>query len=129
MPYSIIKNNAVYHGGDQMWTFMKQIFGSFSKLRHDLFHLVESVEPDGSTFLSAQIRRNMWMLGNGKNESADVCAPFALLGKLGIGDHPDAFNGLQFKEVWIYWDTALLAPFMSKDAVVFRTDNPFVDSS
>jgi hypothetical protein len=32
-------------------------------------------------------------------------------------------DGLNFKEVWLYWDTALLAKHLPREAVVFQTQN------
>ena len=32
-------------------------------------------------------------------------------------------EGLHFKEVWLYWDTALLLPHLPGEAVVFKTKN------
>jgi hypothetical protein len=44
----------------------------------------------------------------------------AIIGKSGSDE---AAEGLHFKEVWLYWDTALLLPYLPKEAVVFKTEN------
>jgi hypothetical protein len=104
-----------------MWAWMKQIFGQFERLRHDLLKIRDIEQDDGSSVVMVQMVRNLWMLGN-TGEKPDVSAPTFWLCRIGPADHPDAFNGLQFKEVWLYWDTMLPKPF-TKDAVAFKTKN------
>src|SRR6201996_4520289 len=111
------QNNAEYHGPDQMWAWMKKIFGQFERLRHDPLKIWDIKQDDGSSVVMVQMVRNLWVLGN-TGEKPDVRAPTFWLCTIGPADHPDAFNGLQYKEVWLYWDTMLLKPFM-KDAVAF----------
>lgn len=116
------QNNAVYHGGEQMWAWMKKLFAVFERIRHDWVHLVEIERDDGTSQIYAQNLRNLWLLGN-EGEKPDVSIPvtmIAIVGKSGDGKTPE---GLHFKEVWLYWDTALLSPFLAKDAVVFKTEN------
>ncbi|KAJ9616792.1 hypothetical protein H2200_000511 [Cladophialophora chaetospira] len=119
------QNNVDYHGASQMWPWMKQLFGQFAKMRHDILRLTEVKEEGAeSSFLTVQMKRNIWLPGN-TSDVPDVSAPMAFFCRTGPGDDPQAVGGLQMTEVWIYWDTALLAPFLSQDAVVFRTKNPF----
>lgn len=118
------QNGAEYHGGEQMWAWMKRLFADFGRLRHDILEFWEIEEDDGTHTLLLRIMRNIWMHGNG-SDIPDVSAPTFWHCKIGPADvdYPDALMGIQYKEVWIYWDTMLLAPFISKDAVAFKTKN------
>lgn len=71
-----------------------------------------------------QMTRNIWV-GERTEGEPDVSAPAFWVARIGKADEgcEEAFLGLHFKEVWLYWDTMLLAPFMGKDAVVFRSEN------
>jgi hypothetical protein len=116
------QNNAVYHGGEQMWAWMKKLFAVFERIRQDWVHLVEIERDDGTSQIYAQNVRNLWLLEN-KGEKPDVSIPVTMIAIVGESGSEETPEGLQFKEVWLYWDTALLLPFLAKDAVVFKTEN------
>jgi len=116
------QNNVDYHGSDQMWSWMKQIFGQFEHLRHDIHWAWDIEQTNGESKLIVQMTRNIWIKGSHAKEP-EVSAPAMFICTIGPADHPDAFEGLQFKEVWLYWDTMLLAPHMGKDAVAFSRTN------
>lgn len=118
------QNGAEYYGGDQMWAWMKRLFGEFGRLQHPILQLWDIEEDDGTHTLFVQMIRNVWMHGN-HSDKPDVSAPAFWVCKIGSADadYPDAFMGIQYKEVWIYWDTMLLAPHVGKDAVAFKTKN------
>ena len=116
------QNNAVYHGGEEMWTWMKKLFSVFERIRHDWVHLVEIERDDGTSQIYAQNVRNLWLLGN-KDDAPDVrilVTMVAIIGRSGSDRTPEE---LRFKEVWLYWDTALLSPFLAEDAAAFKTEN------
>jgi len=120
------QNGAVYHGGDKMWAWMKKLSSVFERIRHDHIHLVEIERDDGTTQIYQQGIRNLWLVGEeGEEPTVSIPVTFiAVVGKSGGGvGEQQTPEGLCFKEVWIYWDTALLLPFLAKDAVVFRTKN------
>jgi len=104
---------------------MKQIFGQFERIRHDLLKIWDIKQDDGTSIVMVQMVRNLWMLGN-TSENPGVSPPTFWLCTISPADHLDAFNGLQFKEVWLYWDTMLLVPFI-KDAVAFQGKNILED--
>jgi hypothetical protein len=120
------QNNAEYHGGEQAWTWMKELFAPFEKMRHDVHQLYEIDPGDGSGNVIVEVRvtRNIWMKGN-TGEKPDVSVPVHLTWIIGEAETEGACEGLQFKEVWIFWDTALLMPFLEKNAVTFRKKNPY----
>ena len=43
------QNDAVYHGGEEMWAWMKKLSGVFERIRHDWVHLVEVKRDDGTS--------------------------------------------------------------------------------
>jgi len=51
------------------------------------------------------------MRGN-TSEEPDVCAPVHLSWVITKAKSKEACEGLQFKEIRTFWDTALLIPFM-----------------
>jgi hypothetical protein len=116
------QNNAVYHGGEEMWAWMKKLFAAFERIRHDWVHLVEIERDDGSSQVYCQNVRNLWMLGS-EGEEPDVRIPVTMIAIVGRSGSEGTPEGLCFREVWLYWDTALLSPFLAKDAVVFRREN------
>ena len=101
---------------------MKKLFGQFERLRHDILNVWEIKQDDASSLFFVQMVRNVWIPGN-KTDKPEVSAPTFWVCKIVLADDEQAFEGLQFKEVWLYWDTALLAPFLPKDAIAFRTKN------
>ncbi|KAJ5317074.1 hypothetical protein PENANT_c029G05446 [Penicillium antarcticum] len=116
------QNNAQYNGGDEMWAWMKRLFGQFERLRHDFHGLWEINNEDGTTTIISQNTRNIWLPGN-STEEPTVSIPLSWISRIGPADLGDAVDGLHFKEVWLYWDTALLAQYLPKEAVVFQTQN------
>jgi hypothetical protein len=116
------QNNAQYNGGNEMWAWMKRLFGQFKSMRHD-FHSLWEVKNDGGTAtIMSQWTRNIWLPGN-NTEEPTVSIPLSWISIIGPADSADALDGLNFREVWLYWDTALLAKYLPKEAVVFQTQN------
>jgi len=115
-------NTADYTGPDQMWNWIRQIFGQFGALRHDIHQIIDIEQDDGTDLLAVQMTRNIWVKGSNSKEP-EVAAPGSMWARIGKGDSPIAYEGLQFHEVWLYWDTMLLAPFMPKDAIAFQSKN------
>lgn len=116
-----------------MWAWMKNLFGVFSKIRHDWVHFVEirlddddddDDEGEGTTRIYFQGTRNLWMIGDDGERESRVSIPVTFIAVVGKSDgEQETPEGLCFREVWLYWDTALLLPFLEKDAVVFKTEN------
>lgn len=115
-------NGVDYTGSDQIWNWISQIFGQFSKFRHDVHFLTDTEQDDGNSYVTCRATRNIWIPGDSEH-SPSVKAPLVICTRVGKGDCPEAFLGLQHRETWLYWDTMLLAPFMNKDAIVFQKRN------
>ncbi|KAH6695695.1 hypothetical protein F5X68DRAFT_227665 [Plectosphaerella plurivora] len=116
------QNNAVYHGGDEMWAWMKKLFGVFERIHHDWIQLLEIKREDGTSQIYTQNVRNLWVNGN-KSDTPSVSIPVTMIAIIGESNDENTPEGLHFKEVWLYWDTALLLPFLPQEAVVFKIKN------
>jgi hypothetical protein len=97
-------------------------FRTIERLRHDFHSLWEVKNDDGTTTIMTQWTRNIWLPGN-NTEEPTVSVPLSWISIIGPADLADAVDGLNFREVWLYWDTALLAKYLPKEAVVFQTHN------
>ena len=64
------------------------------------------------------------MQGSDVEGSPDVSVPVSWVCTIGKADSPEGHSGLQMKEVHLFWDTGVLAPFLESDAIVFRRHNP-----
>jgi hypothetical protein len=54
------QNNAVYHGGEEMWAWMKKLFGVFDRISHDWIQFTEIQRDDGTTqFITQNIRNRL----------------------------------------------------------------------
>jgi hypothetical protein len=116
------QNNAVYHGGEEMWAWMKKLFGVFDRISHDWIQFTEIQRDDGTTQFITQNIRNLWVKGNDA-EKPTVSIPVVMIAIVGPSGDETTPEGLHFKEVWLYWDTALLLPHLPGEAVVFKTKN------
>lgn len=115
------QNGVHYVGGDEMWAWMKQLFKQFERLRHDYLRLWEIRSDDGTSQIFSQNVRNIWLPGN-NTDTPSVSVPMSFVCRIGPADVPDTVEALQFKEVWLYWDTKMLEPYLQRDAVVFLTE-------
>ncbi|GAQ46490.1 hypothetical protein PDE_05902 [Aspergillus niger] len=116
------QNTAQYNGGDEMRAWMKRLFEQLKGLRHDFHNLWEVRNDDGTTTIISQWTRNNW-LPERDTEEPTVAIPLSRISTIGPADSADALDGLQFKEVWLYWDTAMLAKYLPREAVVFQAQD------
>jgi hypothetical protein len=92
------QNNAFYHGGDEMWAWMKKLFDVFERILHDWIHLVEIQRDDGTSQIYTQNIRKLWLRGNNELEPT-VSIPLTMIAIIGKSGSAEALEGLQFKEV------------------------------
>ena len=112
------QNSAIYRGADKMRTWIKQLFADFERIARDVVSLLEIERDDGTT----QVVSQEYVICNKSNDPT-VSIPMALIAIIGRENDGKSPKGLQFKEVWLYWDTALLSKYLPQDAVVFQTEN------
>lgn len=107
---------------------MAGMFGQFEILKHDVLSCTDVGQDDGSSHLFVQFVRKVWNIGSSTDGKEDVSAPVFWMCRLEQVKEVEegGTDGWWLKEVWIYWDTMLLAPIMPKGSVVFRTSNPEV---
>ncbi|KAM0235170.1 hypothetical protein ACHAPO_005966 [Fusarium lateritium] len=116
------QNGAIYYGGDEMWAWMKKLFDVFERIQHDWVQFLEVERDDGTSQIYTQNVRNLWLRGN-KGDEPTVSIPVTMIAIIGKSGSDETAEGMHFKEVWLYWDTALLLPYLPKEAVVFKTKN------
>jgi hypothetical protein len=105
-----------------MWAWMKKLFGVFDRISHDWIQFTEIQRDDGTTQFITQNIRNLWVKGNDA-EKPTVSIPVVMIAIVGPSGDEITPEGLHFKEVWLYWDTALLLSHLPGEAVVFKTKN------
>jgi hypothetical protein len=116
--------NGVDYRGNQILPWIKQLFGQFGTLSHDFIKVREIQNDDGSVDLVSQITRHIWAPGN-ESDKPSVSVPLSMVCNIVPSNAPDTVDGLQFNEVWLYWDTYLLQPYFPADSVVFSSKNVF----
>lgn len=89
---------------------------------NDFDQVLEIERDDGLSQIYTQAFRNLWLPEN-NGEEPTVSIPVAMNAIIGSSGDEQTPEGLHFKKVWLYWDTALLLPFLPKEAVVFKTEN------
>lgn len=81
------QNGAVYHGGDEMWAWMKNLFGVFSKIQHDWIHFVEiELDDKGTSQIYLQGMRNLWIVGDNEGGEPSVSIPVTFIAVVGKSD-------------------------------------------
>lgn len=116
--------NGVNYSGAEIWPWIIKLFGHFARLEHDFIAIWEIENPNGTVHLIAQVTRHIWAPGSDINGSPTVSIPLSMTCEIGPSTSPqDTPEGLQFHQVWLYWDTYLLQPFFPKNAIVFSSVN------
>ncbi|KAJ5589626.1 hypothetical protein N7537_012304 [Penicillium hordei] len=116
--------NGVDYSGDQIWPWIKQLFGQFEKVSHDFVTIWEIQNDDGTVDLISNVVRHLWAAGSNCDKPT-VSVPLSMVCKISPNNAPRTVGGLQFKEVWLYWDTYKLLPYFSEDSILFRPRNSF----
>ncbi|KAM0490244.1 hypothetical protein ACHAP8_011781 [Fusarium lateritium] len=109
-----------FYSKDVAW--MKKLFDVFERIQHDWVQFLEVERDDGTSQIYTQNVRNLWLRGN-KGDKPTVSIPVTMIAIIGKSGSDETAEGMHFKEVWLYWDTALLLPYLPKEAVVFKTKN------
>lgn len=114
--------NGVDYNGAQIWPWILQLFGQFGKLSHDISKVSEIHNDDGTVELVCQAIRHIWAKGDESHEPT-VSVPLSMIAVISYNKEPRTVEGMQFKEVWLYWDTYKLLPYLAPDLVVFCPTN------
>ncbi|KAJ5757125.1 uncharacterized protein N7511_007307 [Penicillium nucicola] len=117
------QNGVDYHGAE-IWPWIVKLFGEFARLEHD-FHAVWELENENDTVhLIARVTRHIWAPGSDIAGSPTVSLPLSMTCEIGPSTGPEETpEGLQYRHVWMYWDTYPLQPHFPKNAVVFSPIN------
>ncbi|KAJ6780698.1 hypothetical protein PWT90_09068 [Aphanocladium album] len=116
--------NGVDYSGTQIWPWIVKLFGQFGKISHDILKLTEIHNDDGTIELVSQAVRHIWVKGD-NNDKPTISIPLSMVCVISCTDEPQTEGGMQFKEVWLYWDTYKLLQHLSPDLVVFSLRNIF----
>jgi len=118
--------NGVDYSGGQIWPWIEQLFAQFEKLSHDLVKVWEIQNDDGRVDLVSHVVRHIWAAGN-KGHNPTVSVPLSMVCKISSNNARGTVDGLQFEEVWLYWDTYKLLPYFPEDSILFSAKNIFDD--
>lgn len=114
--------NGVDYSGTQIWPWIMKLFSQFGKLSHDILKVSEIHNDDGTVELVCQAVRQIWAKDN-RNHEPTVSVPLSMIAIISHNNEPRTVQGMQFKEVWLYWDTYKLLPYLAPDLVVFSPIN------
>ena len=106
------QNAVEYHGAEAIGEWMRgPVFGNFERVRHDLGAYWEIIPDQGDSIVFMRATRHVYMKGN-KTEQPDVTVPMLWVCTIGAADSDDGYQGLQFKDIHLGWDTAKVAALM-----------------
>lgn len=69
----------------------------------------ETQNDDGTVGLVSHVFRYIWAAGN-ESDKPTVNVPLSMVCKISSNNARGTVDGLQFKEVWLYWNTYKLLP-------------------
>lgn len=84
------------------------VFGVFEKVAHTLGAYYEILAESGDSTVFMRAMRHVFLKGN-QSKDPDVTVPMLWICTIGAAASADGYNGLQFKEVHLGWDTAQVA--------------------
>ena len=128
-PHTFYTKTAVFHNqngvnytGAEIWPWILKLFKEFPRFEHEFTKVWEIENDDGTVELIAHLTRHIWAPGN-NTDKPSVSVPVAMVCQIAPAENEGTPEGLQFRNVWFYWDTKLLEPYFPEDAIVFSTKN------
>ena len=107
------QNGTVYDGDEAIGEWMRgPVFGVFEMVKHDFGSYYEILPEKGDSLVFMRATRHVYMKGN--RDEPDVTVPMLWNCTIGPADSKDGYNGLQFKEIFLGWDTSKVAMLMQK---------------
>jgi hypothetical protein len=100
--------NVTYTGADAIKTWMLKLFSPFDKVRlESLNFMVVDESESGKAYytVNAEFMAKYWL----KGDPEPILAPRLFVFTVTDTETEDGFDGLQFSEVHLYWDTALVS--------------------
>lgn len=127
-------NGTTYRGADQIQPWMREVFSPFSKVYHQFLHIREIDAGDGKYTVYIQAVRQLWLKTNGDADGRepDVSVPTFVMLVIGVdtelaGEISEQ-EKLRILDMWLYWDTGMLAGLVPEDATLFKTKNIFEEN-
>jgi hypothetical protein len=117
------QNGIDLEGSQNLWRFLPRIFEPVTKMWHEVLNCKEVRRAgDPIICLELQLTRHLWLKGQPFDEhNPTVSAPLHGTVYLMPSVSPEGDLGYQMKEIFIYWDKALLAPYVESKATMFET--------
>jgi hypothetical protein len=109
--------NVIYAGADAIKAWMLHLFSPFDKVHLEgmSFMVVDESENGKAAFtVNAEFMATYWL----KGDERPIEAPRLFVFTIEDGETEDGEDGLQFSEVHLYWDTALVANEAKRRAVL-----------
>lgn len=102
-----------FHGAQAMADWMRDLFIPFERIHHIPETYLEHTNPDGTVSVYATCLWQFWLKGNMSDEP-DSNTPLAWVAKVGLAETEDGYNGLQWKELQLFWDKTKLVSLFGK---------------
>jgi hypothetical protein len=99
--------NVTYTGATAIKAWMKQLFAPFDKLHYEgtRFLVVDESEGNGAKYtVVAEGMMYYWL----KGDPEPILAPRIFVFSISEAETSEGFDGLQFSDVRLYWNTALV---------------------
>jgi hypothetical protein len=103
---------AVYIGGERIWTWIQGLFSPFSKIHHQGEEFCVITKPDGTFVVYSSFLSHFYF----KGDPVPAIIPRFFVFTLGASKTEDGCDGLQIREVRLYWDTALIGAHLKRRA-------------
>ncbi|KAH8703932.1 hypothetical protein BGW36DRAFT_370245 [Talaromyces proteolyticus] len=108
-------NGTVYHGGDEIWTWMKSLFGPFSVVCHNVkvIRLVEAIptesDPEKAAYWAIIETETSFSMKDQLLAGDPIIVPRLLMFLIGKSEvDGQGTDGLQILEAKVWWDTEVL---------------------
>lgn len=90
-----------FHGAQAMADWMRDLLIPFERINHIPETYLEYTNPDGTVCVHARFLRQLWLKGNTSDEPEPA-------------ETEDGYNGLQWKELQLFWDKTKLVSLFGK---------------
>lgn len=118
--------NGVVYTGEQITAWGYDLFAPFSMVAHSVDHLLSINHPNGFVKIYAYGKRILKLKDNKAKSTPDFEIPFAARLTLGPATNGPGFQGNQWHQFYLYWDTGVLKSVLQDEATVFEKENRFI---
>ena len=105
------QDGTIYRGTKEIGPWAVSVFQRFDKVNHKLGAWYEWDNGDGTYTVHFRAIRRLWLKGH-QGDEPDIVAPMSWMCTIGLADSEDGHDGLQMKEIRLFWDTGLVVKAM-----------------